>query len=354
LRLSISPSIGSRESNPGGVYTVLAVFTTTSNPPRACTRCGHRLAPGALACESCHALVYSDDLDRLAAEAKTFESAGQLPKARQKWLTALHYLPPTSKQAEWIRQHTQALEISATSENPKEINASQFTNQMGAAAAAPAVPWRIRFQLTSLLSFAAFIAIYWAASGAKFGIGFAVLILIHEMGHFIDIKRRGLPADMPVFLPGLGAYVRWQAMGVPLETRAAVSLAGPLAGFFASVVCAALWWQTHDPLWSGLARSGAILNLLNLIPVWVLDGGQAALALSKMERLVLIGVCIVLALAVGQNIFFLVAMGFAYQAFFAGKFPDRPSRATTIYFIVVLAALGVIIRLMPGQGLGLN
>ena len=159
---------------------------------------------------------------------------------------------------------------------------------------------------------------------------------------------------MPVFLPGLGAYVRWQAMGVPLETRAAVSLAGPLAGFFASVVCAALWWQTHDPLWSGLARSGAILNLLNLIPVWVLDGGQAALALSKMERLVLIGVCIVLALAVGQNIFFLVAMGFAYQAFFAGKFPDRPSRATTIYFIVVLAALGVIIRLMPGQGLGLN
>ena len=59
----------------------------------------------------------------------------------------------------------------------------------------------------------------------KFGIGFAALILIHEMGHFIDIKRRGLPAEMPVFLPGLGAYVRWQAMGVPLETRAAISLA---------------------------------------------------------------------------------------------------------------------------------
>jgi Zn-dependent protease len=159
---------------------------------------------------------------------------------------------------------------------------------------------------------------------------------------------------MPVFLPGLGAYVRWQAMGVPLETRAAVSLAGPLAGFFASVACAALWWQTRDPLWSGLARSGAILNLLNLIPVWVLDGGQAALALSKIERIVLIGVCIALALAIGQNIFFLVAMGFAYQAFFAGKFPDQPSRATTIYFIAVLSALGVIIRLMPGQGLGLN
>ena len=148
-------------------------------------------------------------------------------------------------------------------------------------------PVTARFKLTSILSFIAFVAIYSAASGVKFGIGFAVLILIHEMGHFIDIKRRGLPADMPVFLPGLGAYVRWQALGVPLETRAQVSLAGPLAGFLASLACAALWWQTGNPLWAALARVGAILNLLNLIPVWVLDGGQAALALSKAERIVL-------------------------------------------------------------------
>jgi Zn-dependent protease len=211
-----------------------------------------------------------------------------------------------------------------------------------------------RLQLTSLLSFAAFIAIYWAASGMKFGIGFAVLILIHEMGHFIDIKRRGLPADMPVFLPGLGAYVRWQALGVPLETRAAISLAGPLAGFLASLACAAIWWQTGNPLWAALARSGAILNLLNLIPVWVLDGGQAALALSKTERIVLLIACVALGLVFGQNLFFLVALGAGYRAFFAADLPAQPSRATTVYFIAVLTALGVIIRLMPGQGLGLN
>jgi Zn-dependent protease len=211
-----------------------------------------------------------------------------------------------------------------------------------------------RLQLTSLLSFVAFIAIYWAASGMKFGIGFAVLILIHEMGHFIDIKRRGLPADMPVFLPGLGAYVRWQALGVPLETRAAISLAGPLAGFLASLACAAIWWQTGNPLWAALARSGAILNLLNLIPVWVLDGGQAALALSKTERIVLLIACVALGLVFGQNLFFLVALGAGYRAFFAADLPAQPSRATTVYFIAVLTALGVIIRLMPGQGLGLN
>jgi hypothetical protein len=59
-----------------------------------------------------------------------------------------------------------------------------------------------------------------ARSGWAFGLGFAALILVHEMGHYIDITRRGLPADMPVFLPGLGAYVRWRALGVPDETRA--------------------------------------------------------------------------------------------------------------------------------------
>jgi Zn-dependent protease len=215
----------------------------------------------------------------------------------------------------------------------------------------PATP---RFKWTSLLSFVAFIAIYSFAAGVKFGIGFAALILIHEMGHFVDIKRRGLPADMPVFLPGLGAYVRWQAMGVPLPTRAAVSLAGPAAGFLAAVACAALWWQTGNPFWATLARVGAILNLLNLIPVWALDGGHAALALSKTERIVLMMVAVALALVLGQNMFFLVALGAGYRAFFAGDVPAHPSPVTTIYFVTVLTALGVIIRLMPGQGLGLN
>jgi len=209
-----------------------------------------------------------------------------------------------------------------------------------------------RLSLTSILSFLAFVAIYSIGSGVKFGIGFAALILIHEMGHFIDIKRRGLPADMPVFLPGLGAYVRWDALGVPLETRAAVSLAGPLAGFFASLVCAVIWWQTGDPLWASLARVGAILNVLNLIPVWVLDGGQAALALSKAERLVLMAACGILGLALGQRWFLLVGLGAGYRALFAKDLPSHPSRATTIYFVLVLTALGVIIRLMPGTGLG--
>jgi len=310
-------------------------------------------------CDQCHALVHSEELERLSAEAKSLEARGDLRQAREKWLTGLPLLPPTSKQADWIKQHVKALSA-ADEARQAEIGDDEWARQalqsgsiLGLAdrSRSPVTP---RFKLTSLLSFAVFVAIYSAASGVKFGIGFGVLILIHEMGHFVDIKRRGLPADMPVFLPGLGAYVRWQALGVPLETRAAVSLAGPLAGFLASVACAVLWWQTGNPFWAALARVGAILNLLNLIPVWVLDGGQAALALSKTERITLMIACVALGLVLGQNIFFLVAAGAGFRAFFAGDFPARPSLATTIYFVAVLTALGVIIHLMPGQGLGLR
>jgi len=336
------------------------VSTITPELIRNCKRCSHELAPGALVCDQCHALVHSEKLDRLAAQAKELEAAGNLRQAREHWLMGLPLLPPNSRQASWILDHARSLDAAANRIQPPPQSDNKWAQKLGPVGpiavllAKSKVLLTAIFKLKFLLSFVAFIGIYWAAFGMKFGVGFAVLILIHEMGHFIDIKRRGLPAEMPVFLPGLGAYVRWQALGVPLETRAAISLAGPLAGFFAALACALLWWQTGNPLWAALARAGAVLNLLNLIPVWVLDGGQAALALSKTERIVLLTACLALWLVLAENMFFLVALGFGYQVFFAGHLPSRPSRATAIYFAAVLTALGVMIRLMPGQGMGMR
>ena len=309
-------------------------------------------------CERCNALVHSEELEHLAAEAKALEARGDLRQAREHWLIGLRLLPPESRQANWILQHARSLDVAADQIQPPPPSDNKWTQRLGPVApiavllAKSKVLLAATFKLKFLLSFVAFFGFYWAAFGVKFGMGLAVLILIHEMGHYIDIKRRGLPADMPVFLPGFGAYVRWQALGVPLETQAAISLAGPLAGFLASVACAAVWFQTHDPLWAALARSGAWLNLLNLIPIWMLDGGHVALALGKMERVILLTASLALWLVLGENLFFLVALGAAYQAFFAGDLPAHPSRATTIYFVVVLTCLGVIMRILPGQGFG--
>jgi Zn-dependent protease len=322
---------------------------------RNCRRCSHEIAPGALECQNCHALIYADEINRLASKAKQLETQGDLLQARYFWLNALPLMPPHSAQAVWIQNHARELEQKAATPGGGSTK-GQWAKRL-----APLGPLAVflakaktalllLFKLKFLFSFAAFIGLYWALWGPKFGIGFAVMILIHEMGHFLDIKRRGLPADMPVFLPGMGAYVRWQALGVPLETRAAISLAGPLAGWFAAAVCALLWFQTHDGIWAALAQVGAWLNLVNLIPVAILDGGHAALALSKVERMVMIGACLVLWPLLHQELFILIAAGFVWRLF-TKDVPANSSPKTLVYFLVVMTLLGVVrwLVLIPGS-----
>lgn len=311
---------------------------------------------GALACEQCHALVHSEELVRISARAKALEAQEQILAAREEWLKALPLLPANSTQAEWIRGQASKLELAAKAAPPPEPKHS-WARKLGPLAPIAVLLAKSKtlllaiFKLKFLFSLFAFMGIYWALFGPAFGIGFAVLILIHEMGHYLDIRRRGLPADMPVFLPGLGAYVRWAALGVTRQTRAAVSLAGPLAGLLGAAVCALLWYRTGYGLWAALARVSAGLNILNLTPVWVLDGGQAANALSKAERFVLLAACLLLWLFLGEGIFFLVAAGVVYRLF-TKDLPPQPSPAIAAYFVGVLASLAFVLWFVPGQGLG--
>src|ERR1700722_13986920 len=320
--------------------------------PMSCSRCAGALAPDALACGSCHTLVHAARLEELAVSARLHEQRHEPVQARDVWLSALELLPPDSAQAEWIRGNTKRLEALATSAPPADARHA-WAKKLG-----PLAPIAILlangkflvalFKLKFLFSLAAFVAFYWALFGLKFGIGFAILILVHEMGHFIDIKRRGLPADMPVFLPGFGAYVHWTALGVSVQTRSFVSLAGPLAGCIGAGVCALLWAQTGQAFWMGLAGLTAMLNVLNLIPIWVLDGGQAIGALSKNERIVLSAAAVLCAAYFAQPLFLLVAAGAAYRVF-DKNIPAAPSYANTGYYVLLLAALGYLVKIAALQ-----
>jgi Zn-dependent protease len=316
-----------------------------------CSGCSGELPPGALECPQCHALVHAEMLERMTSQASALETQGKPTEARDLWLEALKLLPAESTQAAWVRDHARQLAL-AGRPTPQPDSRNKWASKLGplapvAIALSKAKVLLTLFKLNFLLTLAAFIGVYWALYGMKFGLGFAALIFLHEMGHFIDIKRRGLPAEMPIFLPGLGAYVRWQALGVSRETRAAVSLAGPLAGFLAAAGCAFVWWQTGNGLWAALARASAWLNVLNLIPVWVLDGGQAALALDKQERVWVLTSSVALALLLGQNVFYLVALGAGFRIF-TKDLPPQPSRVSTAYYISVLTALGLVMWYLPG------
>jgi Zn-dependent protease len=147
--------------------------------------------------------------------------------------------------------------------------------------------------------------------------------------------------------------VKWQALGVSLETRAGVSLAGPLAGWISAAVCLIFWWKTGDGLWAALARAGAWLNLINLIPLWVLDGGQAVLALGKMERVVLLTASVLLWFVLGESSFLFIAAGAGYRLF-TRDLPETPSRAIAAYFLAVMVLLGWLLHAVPGHGFGMQ
>lgn len=239
-------------------------MSTVSDPLlRQCPNCDCELPLGALACPQCHLLIHGRELDGLAKEARGLEEQREFAQAREIWNRSLALLPPDSKQAEWVREHLRSLEVAAAQTpdpdaKPKHAWARRF---------GPLAPILILlakskgillaiFKLKFLLSFFSFIAIYVAVFGWRFGVGFSVCILIHELGHFIDIKRRGLPAEMPVFLPGLGAYVQWKSLGVTRRQIAQISLAGPLAGLLAAAACYLFFTHTHDPCgphWRGPA-----------------------------------------------------------------------------------------------------
>jgi Zn-dependent protease len=329
--------------------------TDFQEPARNCHMCGGALPLGALECSRCHALIHSEELVRISTRAKALEAEDQLSSAREEWLKALPLLPHQSTQAEWIRGHIYKLELAAKAAPPPEKK-HPWASKLGPLAPIAILLAKSKtlllaiFKLKFLFSLFAFIGVYWTLFGAAFGIGFAILILVHEMGHYIDIRRRGLPAEMPVFLPGLGAYVRWQALGVTRQTRAAVSLAGPLAGFIGAAVCVGLWYRTGSGLWAALARSSAGLNILNLIPIWVLDGGQAVLAIGKSERFLLLVTCLALWLFAGEAIFFLVAAGVVFRLF-TKDLPPQSSPQITGYFVALLVALGSVMHLIPGSGL---
>lgn len=328
-----------------------------NSPPTKCFSCGNDLAAGVLACPQCHALVYSEKLAVLSTRAQQLETNEDFSSAKAVWTEALNLLPYDTNQAEWIRTHVYRLELAAKSAPPPEAK-HKWAKWLG-----PLAPiaiflakakWLFAiFKAKFFFSFFAFLWLYFVLWGWKFGLGFAVLILIHEMGHYIDIRRRGLPAEMPVFLPGFGAYVKWNALGVSLRTRAAVSLAGPLAGGLGCAGCVFLWHATGNNLWAGLARAGGMLNLLNLIPVWVLDGAGASEALNKLERWLLLGICVLLAVVSREWTYLLVAGGAGYQLT-KKDFPPVSGRATLVYFALVLVSLGAVLHFVPGNGFDLK
>lgn len=136
---------------------------------------------------------------------------------------------------------------------------------------------------------------YALGMGWSYAVGIVLLIFVHEMGHYVAARQRGLKVGAPTFIPFVGAWIDMKDKPHDVETEAYVGLGGPLVGSLGALACYFIGREMGDDrLLLGLAYAGFMLNLFNLVPVSPLDGGRITAVLSP--RIWLLGAPVLVAL----------------------------------------------------------
>jgi Zn-dependent protease len=240
--------------------------------------------------------VHAEEIGRLAAEAEREETARELVKARDFWRRAHDLLPVGSRQSDAVVERIAALNR-AVEADPKAASEAEAMDRPAWARRLGLLGIVALFAVTkgkflllgltksgTFLSMMASFGVYWAAWGWKFALGLVASIYVHEMGHVAAMRRYGIEATAPMFLPGVGAMVRSKQYPVDPVENARVALAGPLWGLGAALAAYAGFWITQLPVLAAVAQVAAWINLFNLLSVPPLDGGKAFSALTEGQR----------------------------------------------------------------------
>ena len=203
---------------------------------------------------------------------------------------------------------------------------------------------------TMLLSVFAYAFIF----GMWYAVGLVLLIFVHEMGHFLAARQKGLNVGAPVFIPFVGAWINLKDLPHDAEMEAYIGLAGPLVGTIGALACYFLARELNSDLLLALSYAGFFLNLFNLIPLHPFDGGRVTAIISP--RMWLVGVPILIALFVYRPSPMLIIMAIlaapsVMQAFrYDPKAPENQKyygvRTQTkvtyaIYYLLVLIFLAI-------------
>lgn len=327
-----------------------------------CPNCHHWLTEGTLACPDCQTLAYGQHLSALAGRAQQFEQQQKWAEAIGLWQATLPWLPAETRQALSIRQHIAQIQGHLDAEAAQKV---KWTKRLGPLAPIAlflikAKSWLfLLLKAKFLFSFLAYFGIYWAMFGWQFALALVLTVSLHEMGHYIAVKRRGLPVDLPVFLPGFGAYVRWYDQGVSREDLGIIALAGPAVGMFVALVAFVLWMVTKMPFFHLMTYLGAWINLVNLFPVTILyfamDGAHATIALSRMQRILIATTCLVFfGLTVSMNpggdptgphthwTFLVLGLGMGWRAI-GNDVDEQPSSRVFVIYQGLIIALGALL-----------
>jgi len=206
---------------------------------------------------------------------------------------------------------------------------------------------------TALVSVAAYSLWF----GWTFAIGFVLLLFVHELGHVIQLRREGVQASAPMFIPFMGAFISAKTLGDNALAEARVGLAGPVLGTAGAGVCLAIGELTNSDFFRALAYIGFFLNLFNLLPVVPLDGGRAMAAMAPWMWFAGFGVLVALTLLLPNPIQLIITFfaalelyrrwqqrksGSLEQAAYYRVSPRNRMLVATVYIgLVVLLVLGM-------------
>jgi Zn-dependent protease len=141
----------------------------------------------------------------------------------------------------------------------------------------------ILFKIKAFTLVFTMVASVWAYAllyGWKFAVGIVLMIFIHEMGHVIVLRARGIDAGLPVFLPFLGAFVSMKSQPKSVYDESLSGIAGPVFGVVGAFGALGLASLYDSNMLRAIAYVGFLLNLFNLLPVLPLDGGRTVASLS--------------------------------------------------------------------------
>jgi Zn-dependent protease len=200
---------------------------------------------------------------------------------------------------------------------------------------------------TMLLS----IGVYAMAFGLPFAAGFVLLIFVHEMGHAVWIRRHGLRAGAPVFIPFVGAMIALKDQPHNARVEAEIAIAGPIAGGLAALACWGLGLATGRPIFAALAYTGFFLNLFNCLPVSPLDGGRVAAAISRWLWIAGLAAALPLVIWSHHPILIVIVILGGVRAFKSFRSPEEGQEyyaiaphvrwaIAAIYFVVVVGLAG--------------
>ncbi len=332
---------------------------------RRCAGCGTELAPSLLACPSCSRLVHAERLAALARDAEAAGAEGRAADALAAWRGALELLPAGTAQRAQVEARLVAVSKQVDASAPSRPDGKSHLGKiLGGLGAVGLLLWKLKAvvalvlgkgkllllgltKVQTLYSMFLFLGVYWALWGWKFAAGFVAAIYVHEIGHVAALRRYGIRASAPMFIPGFGAVVRLDQYPADAREDARVGLAGPVWGAGAAAAFWVAGVALGSPLLLAVAKAAAWMNIFNLLPIWQLDGARGFRALSKPQRFLAAGALFAGWLLTGEMLAALVGAVVAGRAFFS-EAPEEGDRIALLEFAGTALALCALMAVDPG------